>query len=164
MLELGDIPVLSVHLAVVDPDGAPKSLKENKYQLPTPEPEPLESLRKQGRLRGDIIVFNGDGDFTLDTWVQYQENPEDFEDNGEDYQDEDDDEGGEDDEVSSSPLSLHPSLSLSLHLSLPRSCPPLPPSRIRASATCGARPTRRTCCGWRCAGRRGRCRPSCGWR
>ena len=128
MLELGDIPVLSVHLAVVDPDGAPKSLKENKYQLPTPEPEPLESLRKQGRLRGDIIVFNGDGDFTLDTWVQYQENPEDFEDNGEDYQDEDDDEGGEDDEVSSSPLSLHPSLSLSLHLSLPRSCPPLPPS------------------------------------
>ncbi len=37
MLELGDNPVLSVHLAVVDPDGAPKSLNVNKYQLPTPD-------------------------------------------------------------------------------------------------------------------------------
>jgi hypothetical protein len=127
MLELGDIPVLSVHLAVVDPDAAPKSLKENNYQLHTPDPEPLESLRKQGRLRGDIIVFNGDGDFTLDTWVQYQENPEDFEDNGEDYQDEDDDEGGEDEEVSSSPHSLSPSLPLSPSVSLTPSLVPAPP-------------------------------------
>lgn len=77
MIELGEVPCLNVLLAGVDPAvGKAKGLAENVYNFPEPIPERMTQLRQDNKLTGDIILYNGDGDFLLKTWQQYKEEPE----------------------------------------------------------------------------------------
>jgi hypothetical protein len=93
-VELGEIAMLGAMLVVADPDdpNRPSTLKENKYDMPPPEPPRMEELRKAGKLLGDIILYNGDGDFKLDKWLVYKEHPEELvqesEEGGDDESDE----------------------------------------------------------------------------
>ena len=78
-IELGEISCLNVILAGVDPVVAnEKGLVKNAYDLPPPVPARLEELRRGGQLCGDIVLYNGDGDFYLQTWLKYTESPEEF--------------------------------------------------------------------------------------
>ena len=78
--ELGEIAALGAILVVADPDdpSKPSTLKENKYDMPPPEPGRMEELRSAGKLLGDVILYNGDGDFKLAKWLLYKDNPEEY--------------------------------------------------------------------------------------
>mmetsp|Transcript_80798 Transcript_80798/g.130960 ORF Transcript_80798/g.130960 Transcript_80798/m.130960 type:complete len:139 (+) Transcript_80798:66-482(+) len=101
MLELGEISPLNVMVGVMDPDApgnGPNSEKLNTYEMPDPQPKRVGDLRKEGKLFGDILVYNGDGDFQLDRWIMYKENPEDFDVDEDDDEDEEEDDKDDDDD------------------------------------------------------------------
>jgi hypothetical protein len=99
-VELGEIAALGAILVVADPDdpSKPSTLKENKYDMPPPEPGRMEELRSAGKLLGDVILYNGDGDFKLAKWLLYKDNPEDYFEGSEEEAGSDDEESGSEEE------------------------------------------------------------------
>ena len=103
-MELGEIAPLGAIIVVADPDdpNRPSALVANNYDMPLPEPNRMEELRRAGKLLGDVILYNGDGDFKLDKWLVYKDHPEEFDDESEeDDEDDDEDEDGEEREEAS---------------------------------------------------------------
>ena len=58
----------------------------------------MEELRSAGKLLGDVILYNGDGDFKLAKWLLYKDNPEDYFEGSEEEAGSDDEESGSEEE------------------------------------------------------------------